>query len=171
MQQQDLAEALLIYDSINRKGFEGDLVLNGLAEFIRNLLVCKDEKVAALLEVVESFREKYVAAARDADTLYLINALNVLNDAEMNYKSSRNRRLHVELALIKLSYLAQALQMGGDEGAGKKKQPEQLKPVYYRSLPAMQLMPERRQSGKGNGNLEPAAATSGGKGNDSMEPE
>jgi DNA polymerase-3 subunit gamma/tau len=155
MQQQDLAEALLIYDSINRKGFEGDLVLNGLAEFIRNLLVCKDEKVAALLEVVESFRDKYIAAARDADTLYLINALNVLNDAEMNYKSSRNRRLHVELALIKLCYLAQALKMGGNEGAGKKKQPEQLKPVYYRSLPAMQPMPERRQSGKGNGSMEP----------------
>jgi DNA polymerase III subunit gamma/tau len=170
MQQQDLAEALLIYDSINRKGFEGDLVLNGLAEFIRNLLVCKDEKVAALLEVVESFRDKYVAAARGADTLYLINALNVLNDAEMNYKSSRNRRLHVELALIKLSYLAQALQMGGNEGAGKKKQPEQLKPVYYRSLPAMQLMPERRQSGKGNGNLEPVAATASGVGNGNMAP-
>jgi DNA polymerase-3 subunit gamma/tau len=171
MQQQDLAEALLIYDSINRKGFEGDLVLNGLAEFIRNLLVCKDEKVAALLEVVESFRDKYIATARDADTLYLINALNVLNDAEMNYKSARNRRLHVELALIKLSYLAQALQMGGNEGAGKKKQPEQLKPVYYRSLPAMQPMPERRQSGKGNGSMEPVAGTANGKSNDSMEPE
>src|ERR1700683_4110100 len=61
MQQQDLSEALLIYDDINRKGFEGDLVLNGLAEFIRNLLVGKDEKVACLLEAVESFRERYVS--------------------------------------------------------------------------------------------------------------
>src|SRR6202050_1661830 len=61
MQQQDLSEALLIYDDINRKGFEGDLVLNGLAEFIRNLLVCKDEKVASLLDAVESFRERYVS--------------------------------------------------------------------------------------------------------------
>ncbi|HXB94447.1 MAG TPA: DNA polymerase III subunit gamma/tau, partial [Puia sp.] len=114
---QNLSEALLTYDSINRKGFEGDLVLNGLAEFIRNLLVCKDEKVASLLEVVESFRDRYVATAGQTDTLYLINALNVLNDAEINYKSARNKRLHVELALIKLCYLAQALQVSsGDSG-------------------------------------------------------
>ncbi|RYF86517.1 MAG: DNA polymerase III subunit gamma/tau, partial [Chitinophagaceae bacterium] len=53
MEQQDLAGALLLFDDINRKGFEGDMVMNGFAEFIRNLLVCKDEKVAALLEVVE----------------------------------------------------------------------------------------------------------------------
>src|SRR5882757_7203542 len=59
MQQQDLSDALLIYDSINQKGFEGDQVLNGLAEFMRNLLVCRDEKVASLLEVVDSFRGRY----------------------------------------------------------------------------------------------------------------
>ena len=62
MQQQDLSEALLIYDDINRKGFEGDLVLNGLAEFIRNLLVCKDEKVASLLDAVEMLQGAPVAA-------------------------------------------------------------------------------------------------------------
>ncbi len=52
---------MLQYDDINRKGFEGDLVVNGFAEFIRNLLVCKDEKAAGLLEVVESFKDKYIA--------------------------------------------------------------------------------------------------------------
>src|ERR1700733_3525837 len=80
MQQQNLADALLIYDDINRKGFEGDLVLNGLAEFVRNLLVCKDEKVASLLEVVESFKDRYIAAGRTVDAAYLISGLNVLND-------------------------------------------------------------------------------------------
>src|SRR4026209_1216586 len=65
MQQQDLSSAMLLYDDINRKGFEGDLVINGFAEFIRNLLVCKDEKVAGLLEAVESFREKYISTAKD----------------------------------------------------------------------------------------------------------
>ncbi len=64
MQQQDLAGAMLLYDDINRKGFEGDLVLNGFAEFIRNLLVCKDEKVVGFLEVVESFKEKYTSTAQ-----------------------------------------------------------------------------------------------------------
>jgi DNA polymerase III subunit gamma/tau len=143
MQQQDLSEALLIYDAINRKGFEGDLVLNGLAEFIRNLLVCKDEKVASLLEVVESFRDRYIAAGRGADALYLISALNVLNDAEINYRSARNKRLHVELTLIKLCYLAQALQSAPGEPAGKKKQAEQLRPVSFRNIPPMEPAPRQ----------------------------
>ncbi|HEX7906091.1 MAG TPA: DNA polymerase III subunit gamma/tau, partial [Chitinophagaceae bacterium] len=95
MQQQDLAGALLLFDDINRKGFEGDLVINGFAEFIRNLLVCKDEKVAGLLEVVESFKEKYIAAAKKTPAALLISALNILNETEINYKAARNKRLHV----------------------------------------------------------------------------
>ncbi len=74
MQQQDLASAMLLYDDIDRKGFEGDLALNGFAEFIRNLLVCKDEKVAGLLEVVESFKDKYIATDKNTPVAYLISA-------------------------------------------------------------------------------------------------
>jgi len=140
MQQQDLSNALLLYDDINRKGFEGDLVLNGLAEFIRNLLVCKDEKVAELLEVVESFKDRYVAAGKATDAAYLISGLNVLNEAEINYKSARNKRLHVELALIKLCYLGQALQLTSGEPGGKKKQVDSLRPVSFRNIPAMELV-------------------------------
>jgi DNA polymerase III subunit gamma/tau len=160
MLQQDLSDALLVYDSINRKGFEGDLVLNGLAEFIRNLLVCKDEKVAGLLEVVESFRERYIVAGRGADTIYLISALNVLNEAEVNYKSARNKRLHVELALIKLCYLAQALQVSNGEG-GKKKQAESLRPVSFRNIPAMEpaRKPATRKSDGADGAAGGALAT------------
>ena len=121
MQQQDLAGAMLLYDDINRKGFEGDLVLNGFAEFIRNLLVCKDEKAAALLEVVESFRDKYLATAKKADAALLVSALNILNESEIQYKAARNKRLHVELALIKLCYLQQALQLSMEGQALSKK--------------------------------------------------
>jgi DNA polymerase III subunit gamma/tau len=140
MQQQNLSDALLLYDDINRKGFEGDLVLNGLAEFIRNLLVCKDEKVAALLEVVESFKDRYITAGKAADAAYLISGLNILNEAEINYKSARNKRLHVELALIKLCYLGQALQLTSGEPGGKKKQVDSLRPVSFRNIPAMELV-------------------------------
>lgn len=121
MQQQDLSGAMLQYDDINRKGFEGDLVLNGFAEFIRNLLVCKDEKAASLLEAVESFKSKYMETAKTVPAALLISALNILNDAEINYKSARNKRLHVELALIKLCYLQQALQITADGNAVSKK--------------------------------------------------
>ena len=136
MLTQDLAGALLLFDDINRKGFEGDLVLNGFAEFIRNLLVCKDEKVASLLEVVESFRSKYISAAKKASTPFLITALNVLNETEINYRAARNKRLHVELALIKLAYLQQAIELSAEASA--KKKVTEARPVAYRNIPSLQ---------------------------------
>jgi DNA polymerase-3 subunit gamma/tau len=140
METQDLAGAMLLYDDINRKGFEGDLVVNGFAEFIRNLLVCKDEKAARLLEVVDSFREKYIETAKSASPALLISALNILNDTEINYKAARNKRLHVELALIKLCYLRQALQLSSDSGElSKKKQLEQVRPVPFRNISPLEV--------------------------------
>ena len=121
MQKQDMAGAMLLFDQINRKGFEGDLVLNGFAEFIRNLLVCKDPKSASLLEVVEGMQAKYVQVAAQTSLSYLVSALNILNDTEVNYKMARNKRLHVELALIKLSFLQQAIELTTDKGAVVKK--------------------------------------------------
>jgi DNA polymerase III subunit gamma/tau len=135
MQQQDLAGAMLQYDDINRKGFEGDLVLNGFAEFIRNLLVCKDEKAAVLLDVVESFKDKYISTAKQVAPALLISALNILNDAEINYKASRNKRLHVELALIKLCYLQQAIQLTTEGNVlSKKKLIDAAKPIAFRQI-------------------------------------
>ena len=132
MQQQDLSGALLLYDDINRKGFEGDLVLNGFAEFIRNLLVCKDEKAAVLLEVVESFKDKYISTAKKVSPALLISALNILNEAEISYKAARNKRLHVELALIKLCYLQQAITITTD-GAGVSKKKLIEAPLAFRT--------------------------------------
>lgn len=120
MLQQDLAGAMLLYDDINKKGFEGDMVLNGFAEFLRNLLICKDERVASLLEVVESFKKRYAETARKVDAGYLVSALNILNESEIHYKSARNKRLHVELALIKLCYLQQALEVTTSGGGLEK---------------------------------------------------
>ncbi len=122
MQQQDMAVAMLLYDEINRKGFEGDLVLNGFAEFIRNLLVCKDPKSAALLEAVEGMQGKYTETANKTGMSYLLSALNILNESEINYKMARNKRLHVELTLIKLNFLQQAIDLSsGNGGLVKKK--------------------------------------------------
>src|SRR5258706_11135280 len=120
--QQDISSAMLLFDEINRKGFEGDLVLNGFSEFLRNILVSKDTKAAALLDVVEGMQEKYVSvAAAGISMSYLISALNILNEAEINYKMARNKRLHVELALIKLNFLQQAIDLVNDNGSVVKK--------------------------------------------------
>ncbi|MBK8088496.1 MAG: DNA polymerase III subunit gamma/tau [Chitinophagaceae bacterium] len=135
MQQQQLADAMLLFDDINRKGFEGDMVLNAMSEFFRNLLVCKDEKVANLLEVVESFKDKYISAAKKTSASWIISALNLLNESEINYKQARNKRLHVELALIKLTYLQQAIDLTSD----KKKVTDKAKAVQFRALKPMSV--------------------------------
>jgi DNA polymerase-3 subunit gamma/tau len=138
LREQQLSEALLIFDEINRKGFEGDLLLNGFAEFIRNLLICKDEKAARLLETVEEFKQKYLTEAKNCETAYLISALNVLNESEIQYKAARNKRLHVELALIKLSYLNQALHLSQGE-TDKKKGTDGIRPVAYRRIAPLEI--------------------------------
>jgi DNA polymerase-3 subunit gamma/tau len=153
MQQQDLATSMLLFDDINRKGFEGDMVLNAMAEFFRNLLVCKDEKVASLLEVVESFKDKYTSAAKKTSASYIISALNVLNEAEINYKQARNKRLHVELALIKLTYLQQALDL-----SDKKKVVEKTKAVQFRALKPVEIKEQVTTEGTRNKAQEISAA-------------
>ena len=154
MQKQDLSGALLLYDTINQKGFEGDMVMNGFAEFIRNLLVCKDEKTAGLMEAVEAFKEKYITTAKTVNPAFLISALNILNESELSYKAARNKRLHVELALIKLCYLQQALELSVDSnGLSKKKLVDTVKSVAFRNIAPVEIkLPavDSRQSTAGN---------------------
>jgi DNA polymerase-3 subunit gamma/tau len=135
MLNQDLAGAMLLYDDINKKGFEGDMVLNGFAEFIRNLLICKDDRIAGLLEVVDSFKKKYAETAAKTNAALLISSLNILNEAEIQFKSARNKRLHVELALIKLCYLSQAIELSaGASGLDKKKLTDSAKAVAFKVI-------------------------------------
>ena len=119
--EEDLTSAMLLYDEINQKGFEGDTVLYGMAAFIRNILVCKDKASAHLLESIEGWRDQYLAAAEKISTPYLVSALNILNEAEIQFKMARNKRLHVELALIKLNFLQQAIELSMEDGQLVKK--------------------------------------------------
>ncbi|HSQ45031.1 MAG TPA: hypothetical protein VLM16_08550 [Ginsengibacter sp.] len=164
MQNQSISDAILLYDEINRKGFEGDLVLNGFAEFIRNLLVSKDPKVAMLLEVSEGFKQRYLDVALKANASFLLSALNILNEAEINYRQARNKRLHVELTLIKLCYLEQAIELVNEgEHLNKKKQVEGMKPVAFKALTPIAFKEKGLQGAKGNENT--AAASIIGKSN------
>jgi DNA polymerase-3 subunit gamma/tau len=141
MQAKDLAASMILYDEINRKGFEGDMVLNGFAELIRNILVCKDPKSAPLLEVVEGMQEKYISAAAAMGMSYLVSALNILNEAEINYKMARNKRLHVELTLIKLNFLQEAIELASENGSiVKKKRIDGPVAIKTRSIPSIQVV-------------------------------
>ena len=131
---EDLPAVLNLYDEIDQKGFEGDMVLNNMASFFRNLLVSKDPRSLPLLQVVEGFRSRYTAVATDIPAAYMIAALNILNEAEMGFKQARNKKLHVEFHLIRLTHLKQAVEFVADAGDGKKKRLEGLKPVLFRPI-------------------------------------
>lgn len=162
MLHQDLAGAMLLYDDIDKKGFEGEMVLNGFAEFIRNLLICKDERVAGLLEVVESFKQRFAETAKRTEAGYLVSALNILNEAEINYRQARNKRLHVELTLIRLCYLKQALEITTNGTAlDKKKIVDSAKAVAFKTIQPIAVQQEKKEApnGKretGNGKKETA---------------
>lgn len=116
---QDVAGALLIFDEILQKGFEGDNFLGGWAEFLRNLLVCKDEKVLHLMEVSANLKDRYKQMSGRVSAAYLVTALHLLNETEIGYRMARNKRLHVEMALIRLCYLQQAVTLVSNDQTGE----------------------------------------------------
>ncbi len=114
---EDSSKILLLFDTILRNGFEPDIFMNGLAEHLRNLLVCKDEATLQLLEVSEGLRSRYLEQARLSPSGLLLTALNLANDCDVNYKLARNKRLHVEMALIKMAHIPRAFQLAENGGA------------------------------------------------------
>lgn len=127
---KDLSAALLYLDEIYQKGFEGDLILSGFSEHFRNLLLSRDGTLTRLIDLPAELKQTYFQHARIAGQSYLISALSVLNDAELKYRTALNKRMHVEMTLIRLCYLNDWLEPGGDpsEPAGpaekKKQRPE-----------------------------------------------
>jgi DNA polymerase-3 subunit gamma/tau len=120
MLAQDVSTALLQLDGVLEKGFEGDVVLEGLAEHFRNLLLCKDARMAKLLDVPSEHRKVYFEKAAQAPPSFILSALHVVNDSELNYRNASNKRLHTELCLIRLCYLMQAV-AGNSVGEDVKK--------------------------------------------------
>ncbi|MGK0363605.1 MAG: DNA polymerase-3 subunit gamma/tau [Saprospiraceae bacterium] len=105
---EDVSQLMLIFDDILRKGFEADIFINGLAEHLRNLLVCKDVATLQLLEVSDKLKDRYQQQANLAPTSFVLSALSLANDCDINFKMARNKRLHTEMALIKMAYIARA---------------------------------------------------------------
>jgi DNA polymerase-3 subunit gamma/tau len=106
-----ISQALLIFDEILKKGFDGHNFIVGLSEHFRDLMVCKDAATVELLRVSDSAKERYLAQASKVQLSFLLSALNVCNQSDIYYKSSKNQRLHVELALMKLAQLPHAISL------------------------------------------------------------
>lgn len=133
-EKEDLPAVLNLYDEIDKKGFEGDMFLNNFSEFFRNLLVARDPRSINIINTVEEFKQKYADKARTISASYMIGALNILNEAEIGFKQARNKRLHVEFHLIRLTHLSQAVTLLADGTLQKKKQVDGLKTVAYRNI-------------------------------------
>jgi DNA polymerase-3 subunit gamma/tau len=101
--KEDVVTTLLIFDEILRNGFDSIHFLSGLSAHLRDLLVCKDPQSVKLLEVGASIGAKYMQQSQHCHNDFIYDALNITAQAELEYKSARNKRLHVEFALIKLA--------------------------------------------------------------------
>ena len=102
---QQVSSCMLYFDEILKKGFDGHNFIVGIAEHFRNLLVCKDPITLKLLEVSEDVQAKYREQAAQISLSFLMSALNIASFCDIHYKASKNQRLHVELALMKIGYL------------------------------------------------------------------
>lgn len=109
---QDVSNTLLSLDAILEKGFEGEVILEGLAEHFRNLLICKDARMAKLLDVPNDHKAIYYEKANQMPPSFILSAMNLINDAIVQYKQTSNKRLHLEMTCIKLCYLLQTTPAG-----------------------------------------------------------
>ena len=118
----NMAQVLLLFDEILTKGFDGHNFINGLAEHFRNLLVCKDPATLSLLEVGENTQARYRQQAATSGQDLLLEGLKITAKTDVQYKGSKNQRLHVEICLMKLANINNALKLAsiGDSGAKKK---------------------------------------------------
>lgn len=101
----DVTESLLILDEILNKGFDGHNVITGIASHFRDLLLCRDPRTAELFEVGASIRQNYIDTAKKCSNEFLYKAIEIVNDCDLNYRASRNKRLLSDLTLIRLCQL------------------------------------------------------------------
>ena len=116
---------MVLLNSIINKGFDGGLLIQGLAKHVRNVLMAKDPQTLPLLEVSDQQRKRFQEQAKKADTRFLYQALRLMNQCDINYRQSNNKRLLVELTLIEIAQITQP-----DDGASAGHRPKRLKSLF-----------------------------------------
>ncbi|MCF8237339.1 MAG: DNA polymerase III subunit gamma/tau [Saprospiraceae bacterium] len=120
----DHAQAMLILEEVFQNGFEGDTFINGLAEHIRNLLVIQDTRTTALLETSATWHQRYQEQAMLASSSFLLTALNIANQTDVQFPLARNKRLHTEMSLIRMAHIHHVMEVGHAALAAEKKKPK-----------------------------------------------
>ena len=120
-----VSDIMVLLNNVINKGFDGGLLIQGLAKHVRNVLMAKDPQTLPLLEVSDQQRQRYQEQAKHCETRFLYQALKLMNHCDINYRQSSNKRLLVELTLIEI---AQITQPDDDASAGRR--PRRLKTLF-----------------------------------------
>lgn len=131
IQAKDITQCLLIINEIIDNGFDGQHFIIGMGEHLRNLLVCKNKATLKLLEVGENIREKYGEQSQSCDNKFLLQGLEINNRCDVTYKSSNNKRLHMELSLMQMCSI-------GEETTN----PSTTKPLQVKAAPKVEAKKE-----------------------------
>ncbi len=131
-----VSDIMVLLNSIINKGFDGGLLIQGLAKHVRNLLMAKDPQTLSLLEVSDQQRQRYQEQAQKCETRFLYQALKLMNQCDINYRQSSNKRLLVELTLIEIAQITQP-----DDGASAGRSPKRLKSLFKNLIQQSQPKP------------------------------
>jgi DNA polymerase-3 subunit gamma/tau len=120
-----VSDIMVLLNDVVNKGFDGGLLIQGLARHVRNVLMAKDPQTLPLLEVSQQQSHRFEEQAKRAETRFLYEALRLMNQCDINYRQSSNKRLLVELTLIEVAQITQP-----DEGPASGRKPRRLKSLF-----------------------------------------
>ncbi len=156
--QNKVADIMVLLNDVLSKGFDAGLLVQGLARHTRNVLMAKDPQTLPLLEVSDQMRQRYQEQAQRADTRFLYAALKIMNDCDINYRTSSNKRLLVELTLIQVAQITQPEDV---PGSGRK--PKRLKTLFKQLIqqaqPVMKPAPQVAAAAQTETRQEPKKTT------------
>ena len=121
-----VSDIMVLLNSVINKGFDGGLLIQGLAKHVRNVLMARDPQTLPLLEVSDQMRERYQEQAKRCQITFLYDALKLMNQCDINYRQSSNKRLLVELTLIEIAQITQP----AEDGASAGRKPRRLKSLF-----------------------------------------
>jgi DNA polymerase III subunit gamma/tau len=143
--QKDLNKSLLIYNEIMEAGFDGQIFLSGISSHFRDLMVARDPSTISLLDVSDTMKKRYTDACQDISDSFLLNAINIANEYDLNYKASNNHRLHVEIALMKMAHIQSLIELVEKKKPEPTDQSPAVEPITPESSPPDAVVAEASQ--------------------------
>ena len=141
--ENKVSDIMVLLNNVINKGFDGGHLINGLASHVRNVLMAKDAQTLPLLEVSDQQRKRYQEQAQKCPTLFLYNALKIMNQCDVEYRQSSNKRLLVELTLIQVAQITQK----DDDVPASGRSPKRLKSLFKNLIVKAQQKPTQQVVG------------------------